>query len=110
LVPLGLAAWVAFSLSFVFANFSYIWPTISDPFGWGWNLTGGTGIGWTPYLMDIVPAAQVIVLAAGLGWASLTSFRIASEATQSPGISRLSWPVVAFCSLATLALMVLLVG
>jgi 4Fe-4S binding domain len=40
LVPLGMAAWVAFSLSFVFANFSYVLMVLSDPFGWGWNLLG----------------------------------------------------------------------
>ena len=34
LVPLGLAAWIAFSLSFVFANLSYLWPALSDPMGW----------------------------------------------------------------------------
>ena len=33
LVPLGLMAWIAFSLSFVFANISYLWPTLSDPLG-----------------------------------------------------------------------------
>ena len=45
LVPLGLSAWVAFSLSFVFANFSYVLAVLSDPFGWGWNLIGTAGVG-----------------------------------------------------------------
>ena len=45
LVPLGLGAWIAFSLSFVFVNLSYLWPALSDPFGWGWNLFGTAGHG-----------------------------------------------------------------
>jgi hypothetical protein len=40
LVPLGLAAWIAFSLGFVLTNGSYALAVISDPFGWGWNLFG----------------------------------------------------------------------
>ena len=110
LVPLGLTSWVSFSLSFVFANFSYVWPAISDPFGWGWNLTGGTGLSWTPYWMNIVPAMQVLVLSGGLSWASQTSFRIAAEQSPPQDASRQAWPVVVFCTLATLALLVLLVG
>ncbi len=35
LVPLGLAAWIAFSIGFVFVNGSYALAVISDPFGWG---------------------------------------------------------------------------
>ncbi len=37
LIPLGLTAWVAFSLGFVLTNISYILPVISDPLGWGWT-------------------------------------------------------------------------
>jgi ferredoxin len=40
LVPLGLAAWIAFGLGFVLTNGSYALAVISDPFGWGWNLFG----------------------------------------------------------------------
>jgi hypothetical protein len=39
LVPLGLLAWVAFSLPLLLANGSYILMVISDPFGWGWDLS-----------------------------------------------------------------------
>ncbi len=68
LTPLGLTAWVAFSLSFVFANFSYLWPVMSDPLGWGWNLLGTAGASWQPYLMAWVPPLQVFTLLIGLVW------------------------------------------
>jgi Cd2+/Zn2+-exporting ATPase len=66
LIPLGLAAWVAFTLSFVFANLSYALPVLSDPFGWGWNLLGTRDLPWRPFLTGWVPTLQAIVLIAGL--------------------------------------------
>ncbi|MFX1411543.1 MAG: 4Fe-4S binding protein [Promethearchaeota archaeon] len=77
LVPLGLAAWIAFSCSFVLINLSYAWPLLSDPFGWGWNLFGTAGIPWTPYLSDLVPILQVLILLVGLVAAIGLAFRIA---------------------------------
>jgi hypothetical protein len=107
LVPLGLSAWIAFSFSFVFTNGSYLWPALSDPFGWGWNLLGTAGMSWTPYLTRTVPALQVGVLLGGLFWASLTSQRIAER--QSDPL-RATWPVIAFCCLVSLGLLWLLIA
>ncbi|HLF03590.1 MAG TPA: 4Fe-4S binding protein, partial [Anaerolineales bacterium] len=107
LIPLGLAAWIAFSLSFVFANLSYLWPVVSDPLGWGWNLFGTAGIEWTPYFMQIVPASQVIVLIGGLVWASLTARQIAGELKFK---TIQAAPVVVFCFGVTVGLLWLLVG
>jgi len=66
LVPLGLAAWMAFTVSFVFANASYAMPVLSDPFGWGWNLLGTQDLAWHPWLMGWVPSLQAIILIAGM--------------------------------------------
>jgi ferredoxin len=66
LVPLGLAAWVAFTLSFVFANGSYALPVLSDPFGWGWNLLRTRDVAWRPWLTEWVPTAQAALLIVGL--------------------------------------------
>jgi hypothetical protein len=106
LAPLGLAAWIAFSLGFVFANFSYVWPTLSDPMGWGWNLLGTAGLGWTPYLTGVVPTLQAAALIGGLAWSSVTAQRAARE----PGVGLTAWPVVGFCLACTLGLLWLLVG
>jgi hypothetical protein len=113
LVPLGLAAWIAFSLSFVFANLSYVWPALSDPLGWGWNLFGTAGGVWTPYLSSIIPTLQSLALLGGLMWASATARQIAGESSPSAGQASsfsLSLPVILFCLLITLALLGLLVG
>ena len=110
LVPLGLAAWVAFSLSFVFANFSYVLAALSDPFGWGWDLIGTAGIGWTPWLTGLTPFLQVGVLLTGFVWAATTSRKIATEKTENTQAMKLSAPVIVYCLTFTLTLMGLLVA
>ncbi len=106
LLPMGLAAWVAFSFSFVFANISYLWPVLSDPFGWGWNLMGTAGIAWTPYLSSLVPPLQVLVLVGGLFWSGYTAQKIAADRN----VPRQAWPVMAFSFLGTLVLLWLLIA
>jgi len=110
LVPLGLAAWIAFSLSFVFANFSYVPATLSDPFGWGLNLLGTGGIAWTPWLTGITPFLQVGILVGGFIWAATTSRKIAAEKIDNAQANKLSTPVIVFCLTFTLILMGLLIA
>jgi polyferredoxin len=110
LIPLGLTAWIAFSLSFVFANFSYVLVALSDPFGWGWNLIGTAGIGWVPWLTSLTPFLQVGVLLGGFIWASLTSHKIAVEKSANGQASRLALPVIGFCLVFTLTMMGLLIA
>jgi hypothetical protein len=101
LLPLGLAAWAAFSLSFVLINFSYAWQVLSDPFGWGWNLLGTADWPWTPYFSGLVPFLQIPVLLTGLVAAIGVALRTAREQRVS---QRAALPVVAFCVLFTLGL------
>ena len=102
LVPLGLTAWVAFSLSFVLINFSYAWSVLSDPLGWGWNLLGTAGLKWTPYIPGLVPYLQVPVLLIGLTAALALALRTARQHGQSPWAAA---PVAIFCTAATLGLL-----
>jgi hypothetical protein len=104
LVPLGLAAWAAFSLSFVLVNLSYAWSAPSDPLGWGWNLLGTAGLKWTPYLTGLVPYLQIPVMLAGLGVALALALTTARRHRQS------AWgaiPVAIFCTGATVGLLAL---
>jgi len=104
LVPLGLAIWVAFTLSFTMTNLSYAWPALSDPFGWGWNLFGTAGMAWTPYLSGVIPYLQVPVLLVGLIVAVALAMRTAHQHQQP---SRAALPVSAFCALAVVGLLTL---
>ncbi|HEX6304451.1 MAG TPA: 4Fe-4S binding protein [Anaerolineales bacterium] len=110
LVPLGLTAWIAFSLSFVFTNLSYLWSVLSDPLGWGWNLVGTAGIAWTPYLTHMLPGLQAVVLLAGMLWAGITAKRIARESLPARAGVIQATPVMIFCLAITLGLMLLLFG
>ncbi len=107
LVPLGLAAWIAFSLAFVFTNASYLLPVLSDPLGWGWNLFGTAAVPWTPYFTEVVPFLQMGVLIGGLAWATALTKQIAHELRLA---TRQAWPVSLFCFLITAAMLWLLIG
>lgn len=95
LIPLGLMFWVAFSLSFVLTNTSYILAALSDPLGLGWNLFGTANMAWQPMLTTILAPAQTLALVGGLIWSARTAQKSASEARIS------STPVIAYCFILT---------
>ncbi len=65
LVPMGLLAWIAFSVPLMLVNGSYMVSVVSDPLGWGMNLFGTADFPWTPLRPDWVPYIQVPILLAG---------------------------------------------
>lgn len=95
LIPLGLMFWVAFSLSFVLTNASYIIAALSDPLGFGWNLFGTTNAVWQPMLTSILAPAQTLALVGGLTWSARTAQKAAGEVKVSP------IPVIVYCFLTT---------
>lgn len=77
LVPLGLFAWIAFSIPLVMVNGSYIISIISDPLGWGWNLLGTADLHWTPILPEYGVFLQILLLSLGLFYSLKRGFEIA---------------------------------
>jgi hypothetical protein len=65
LVPVGLLAWIAFSVPLIMVNGSYIVSVVSDPLGWGMNLFGTAEFPWTPVKPEWVPYVQVAILLLG---------------------------------------------
>jgi polyferredoxin len=102
LIPLGLMFWVAFSLSFVLTNASYILAALSDPLGLGWNLFGTANTAWQPMLTSILAPAQTLALVGGLIWSSRTAQKAASETRTS------SMPVIVYCFVLTSVMLWLL--
>ncbi|HEU4745256.1 MAG TPA: 4Fe-4S binding protein [Anaerolineales bacterium] len=102
LIPLGLMFWVAFSLSFVLTNASYILASLSDPLGLGWNLFGTADVAWQPMLTSILAPGQTLALVGGLIWSGRTAQKAAKEATVS------SVPAIIYCFIVTLAMLWLL--
>jgi hypothetical protein len=86
LVPLGLAFWAAFSLSFVLINGSYVLATLSDPLGLGWDLFGTAATAWQPALSGMMPGLQVALLLLGLTWS--TSVTLQAISHLAPGKRR----------------------
>ncbi|MAT43719.1 MAG: hypothetical protein CL609_15385 [Anaerolineaceae bacterium] len=103
LVPLGLIAWIAFTVSFAFVKFTYILPVISDPFGWGWNLIGNSNTAWVGETTTFSLFFQVILLSLGLFWASRVARQISDSTKQA-------LPLIAFCAVFNLSLLWLLIG
>jgi polyferredoxin len=103
LIPLGLMFWVAFSLSFVLTNASYILASLSDPLGLGWNLFGTASLAWQPMLTSILAPGQTLALVGGLIWSGRTAQKAAKEASVSPV------PVIVYCFIVTLAMLWLLI-
>ena len=102
LIPLGLMFWVAFSLSFVLTNASYIFAALSDPLGLGWDLFGTANTAWQPMLTSLLAPAQTLALVGGLIWSARTGQKAAKEVGTS------SVPVIAFCFVATSGMLWLL--
>ena len=102
LIPLGLMFWVAFSLSFVLTNASYILASFSDPLGLGWNLFGTADAAWQPMLTSILAPGQTLALVGGLIWSGRTAQKAAKETAVSP------IPVIIYCFIVTLGMLWLL--
>jgi hypothetical protein len=79
LIPLSLAAWMAFTLAVVAPNLSYIPRVLSDPLGWGWDLFATRETTWTWVPLGLLPWAQVGLVLAGL-WGSVRAARRAVTA------------------------------
>jgi ferredoxin len=103
LIPLGLMFWVAFSLSFVLTNASYIIAALSDPLGLGWNLFGTANAVWQPMLTSILAPAQTLALVGGLIWSARTAQKAANKIKVSPT------SVIAFSFVLTLLMLWLLI-
>ncbi len=84
LVPLGLVAWIAFSLPLIFINGSYILVTMSDPFGWGWDLFHTAHTAWSPIVPEYMPAIQVAIMAVGLILTLKSTFKQAGKVYEDP--------------------------
>jgi hypothetical protein len=65
LIPLGMALWIAFALTLVLTNGSYVLATLNDPMGLGWDLMGWEGA-WHPLFSAALPWLQAGILLLGL--------------------------------------------
>jgi ferredoxin len=88
LVPMGLAAWIAFSFGFLLPNGSYILHILSDPFGFGWNLLGTANFPWTPFATGWLVPLQFLTLLAGYVISADYGYKLARQTYVEPGAVR----------------------
>ena len=66
LVPIGIFAWIAFSLPMLMVNYGYILNVLSDPLGLGWDILGTADFPFRPFYPQSIPLIQGIILLCGL--------------------------------------------
>ncbi|OGD18674.1 MAG: hypothetical protein A2W03_08760 [Candidatus Aminicenantes bacterium RBG_16_63_16] len=66
LIPVGLAFWAAFFVGAFMPNFTFVLITLSDPFGWGWDILGTARSSWLQVWPQGIPWIQAGIVLAGL--------------------------------------------
>ena len=65
-LPLGMAAWISFTLSFALTNIPIIIANLSDPLGWGWELFSAPELdAFSKLAFSMIPSGQALVLVVG---------------------------------------------
>jgi ferredoxin/plastocyanin len=66
LIPIGMFAWIAFSLPAIMINYGYIISILSDPLGLGWDLFNMANVHFKPFIPHWIPFIQGVILLSGL--------------------------------------------
>jgi hypothetical protein len=66
LIPVGLSFWAAFFAGLFMPNLIFILVTLSDPFGWGWDILGTARSSWIQLWPEGIPWIQAGIVLAGL--------------------------------------------
>lgn len=111
LVPLGLAAWIAFSIPLVLVNGAYIAQVVSDPLGWGWNLFGTKYVAWNPVAEGWIPTLQALLVLLGLAVGIVKTHRAVEPMFSASGqATRAAAPLAGFLTVVAVAFFVVFVG
>ena len=76
LVPIGLMAWIAFVVPMFMVNTTFLLQSLSDPFGWGWNLLGTSSLPWHQLWPRSIPWIQAGCVLVGLHYGLRNAWRI----------------------------------
>lgn len=111
LIPLGLMAWIAFSIPLILINGSYVISIFSDPFGWGWDLFGTANFHWQPFIPDYIGFIQIALLLIGLGYAIHNGFFIGQQLFNSAKAAfRGLIPIAVFSTMIVIAFILFFLG
>ncbi len=106
LIPLGLMAWIAFTISFALPKLSYIVGVLNDPLGLGWQVLHISTVSRSLDVSAFSSILQAGLIVVGAIWAVSVTRKLA----QAGGNRRANLPVAGFYLLYSSALLWLLVG
>ncbi|MFZ6029220.1 MAG: 4Fe-4S binding protein [Chloroflexota bacterium] len=104
LLPLGLMAWIAFTVSFALPKLGYVLGVINDPLGWGWKLLGAGYTFWSPGVSRAGAPLQATLLLGGLFWSLYVARQVSADTPRG------ALPVQVFALAFSLAMLWLLIG
>lgn len=111
LVPMGLLAWIAFSIPLILINGSYIIAVISDPFGWGWDLFSTKEFHWSPVGSGLLPYLQMAVVLLGMMVSITNGHKVALDLYKDHAVATRSLiPIAVFLVGVAIAFLKLYVG
>jgi len=104
LIPMGLAAWIAFSFGFLLPNGSYILHILSDPFALGWNLVGTANIPWTPVATGWLVPLQFATLFGGYVVSADYGYKLSLQTYIDPAATKRGFiPLLVLLTLVVIA-------
>jgi NAD-dependent dihydropyrimidine dehydrogenase PreA subunit len=108
LLPLGLLAWIAFTISFALPKLNLILSVLNDPFGWGWNIFHETNHALAIDVSSFSHYLIAILLAIGVFWAGSVTRRLSKVEAAKKDLYNL--PVYLFYLSFSIVLLWLLIG
>ncbi len=106
LIPLGLMAWIAFTISFALPKFSYVLGVLNDPLGLGSQILGLRAVSASLDVSAFSPIIEVALVIVGAIWAASVNRRLNRPADNPFS----SIPLLLFYALYSASLLWLLVG
>jgi len=108
LLPLGLMAWIAFTISFALPKLNLVLVVLNDPFGWGWHLLNIANISKSLDVSGFSPYLQVALLLLGVFWSANVTRKLSRSDGKHNSLPNI--PVLTFYLVYSVAMLWLLVG
>jgi polyferredoxin len=108
LLPLGLMAWMAFTVSFAIPKLSYILGVMNDPFGWGWHWLSASNLSRSMDVSGFSLLLQAFLLLVGVVWSARVTDNLSVSDDKKDHIPNI--PVLAFYLVYTIVMLWLMVG